>query len=79
MTTVTLTKETLMLITSITTTERHTYVNGTSLEEHNGLLKDGFTYDRLARQYRRSKTETSVSGEKAEETPATKEAAATAA
>lgn len=46
-----------MLITTITTTERRTYVNGTTPEQYKQLIAEGFVYDRLSMQFRRSKTE----------------------
>ena len=50
-----------MRITTVTTTERHTFDCLLSPEEHQALLDDGFTYDRLSRQYRRSRTVTNTS------------------
>jgi hypothetical protein len=52
-----------MRISTVTTTERHTFDYLLSPEEHQGLLDDSFTYDRLSRQYRRSKTVTTNAGE----------------
>lgn len=47
----------IVKVISRTTTERHDVLAGTTVEQHKQYLADGFTYDRLARQYRRSKTE----------------------
>lgn len=54
-----------MRITTITTTERHTFDTLLTQDEHQALLDDGFTYDRLSRQYRKSRTVTTTAGEAA--------------
>lgn len=52
-----------MRITTITTTERHTFDTLLTQGEHQALLDDGFLYDRLSRQYRKSRSVTTTHGE----------------
>jgi hypothetical protein len=65
-----------MRISTVTTTERHTFDTLLSPEEHQALLDDGFLYDRLSRQYRRSKTVTTASGEAEAAQPTSKKKSA---